>query len=196
MQVCRALLSSLIINSHSDLTNTSTIHSFLLSNKSIYHEQFNHCRRTGNESPLLMSSLSLWRLCWWSSDSAPVHSKTQKGCSLQRGKGGGGLGQEWPSWLPSPWLWVVFTISPLKLRCKQLPAHLLLLQLDTATNVLASAELALGSQHLPCDGCHWCRNRAGQWPPLDPKIWCVCGGECIEEIKVEKNRRLRTGGMN
>lgn len=118
-----------------------------------------------------MSGLSLWRFCRWSSDSAPVHSKTQKACSPQRGKGGGGLGQEWTSWLPLPWLWVVFTISPPKLRCRQLPAHLLLLQLDTATNVLASAELALGSQSLPCDGCHWCRNRAGQWQSLDPRIW-------------------------
>lgn len=41
----------------------------------------------GNESPSLMSTLNLWRLCWWSGGSAPVHSKTE---SLQSSAGGGG----------------------------------------------------------------------------------------------------------
>lgn len=85
--VCRALPPPLIINSHSDLTSTSTVHSFyFLTSPSTVSSLITSGGEAGNESLSLMSTLNLWRLCWWSSDSAPVHSETE---SLQSSAGEG-----------------------------------------------------------------------------------------------------------
>lgn len=125
---CGALLSSSIINSP-QLTNTSPERSsYFLTSPCTVSGLVTPGGGIGTENPLFMSSLSLRRLCWWSSDSAPVHSKTQRACSLQWGEG---------RWWTGPGMAKLAALAlavggfhnlpPLKLRCRQLSAHLLLL---------------------------------------------------------------------